>query len=467
VSRFSGTYFFALIVIAVAGFAVYDYLEKQKEDEVKVTADHIFPKLTLEQVKKITYQGSTGEFSYEKEGAKWRAVSPVNDLADESNLQSFIEGMASRTVRSVDVEGGVEWAKYGLAKPEVKIELTLENGETRSVELGTERTFDEGFYIRKNGENKLFAGEREWASDLSRVVNDFRNREIWLYGADTTRFLLRRGAKTLEFIKDEAGKWWQKSGKEVELDQTAVEELVNLVRMLKVDSVAYEDQSAIAKSKAQLLTPAMTIEIDYKESGNVKTWKSYWSAAKNGDVFLYTSEFKPIYKVMDSKLLGLKKELSDLRNKEQPFRFEKDQIEIVNIKRTVDQKPIELIKAENQWQASNTPKDKSFDSAKAVSFVSDLRLLRASKFFNKPQAAPSFANKVELKAKDNKTLFLLEWGGSFKDSGEEYTYVKTNLVKDPFLIRPADLEAINKYEFFTLNTAQPSIPEVGTQKDAQ
>jgi hypothetical protein len=439
VKSFKGTLFFSILVILVVGFAIYDYVGSEKRESAEASKDSIFAGLEFEDVNKVYFKGIAGEFEFEVKDQIWHLIKPLEDQGDMSALENFIKGVSARKVQKIEVQSPIQWSNYGLDSPEAIISFTSKQGKEYKVELGRVRTFDDGFYLRRNNEDSLLAGDREWASDVHRVNTDFRDKDIYSGSSEIKDFILRRGSEKIELIKNEK-KWVSKAHPQFELDQNAVDTLISVVRTLSADAIVAEDQSPSSKAKFNLVSNTMSIQIG--------EWTSLWSAVKNGDVYLFTSGAKPIYKVMDSKLLGLKKSISDLRSKSQAFALDIAAAKSIFLKRNADAKPIEMPR----------------DANKVDEFILKVREMKAAKYgrFNSSHLS---RNKLIIKDANGKSVFEFNWGGENASGPEKMIYARTSVLPDVFLISSADAEALEKFEFVDKPaSASTAVPEA---KEAQ
>jgi len=130
VKKFQSTIIFAAIVIAVCVFAFME-LEKGSEEAIdKVYAELLMPEIRIRSLNLISItQNGKETLKIIKENKIWNILIPVEDVADEISVNTFVSSVIDANVQTVTEESGaIQLEKYGLDKPMAEIMFSDESG---------------------------------------------------------------------------------------------------------------------------------------------------------------------------------------------------------------------------------------------------------------------------------------------------------------------------------------------------
>src|SRR5690606_11360287 len=125
------------------------------EEESKTVEGQLLGDLNADEVTEFTMKNDQGGYSLKKENSVWKITAPLVDDANGDAVLTQIRNVAVQKAELVDLsnedgaQGAIEWDKYGLTQPLAEITIRDGKGETR-LTVGRERTYDQGFYVRKN-----------------------------------------------------------------------------------------------------------------------------------------------------------------------------------------------------------------------------------------------------------------------------------------------------------------------------
>lgn len=318
---FRGTAVFAVIVCAVVGFAVLEFKKSQVEESEKATKDHIFKDLRVEDVKEISYKSDTDNYTLRKEGEKWQVILPVIDDGDESAVQAALRELLSKNIEALDTEGqALDPEKYGFSRPAGEFIFTLANGAAHKVSLGSVRTYDQGFYIRKDEDPVIYVSDSSWSELTRKKADDFRSKKIKFTEGELQRLkLISKWSKKpvqLEFVKKDAA-WEVVKDPKVKLKPTAGPDLFNALKRLKADGILANAKTAADLQKQKLLQPTVSFILTLSGSdGKNADFKVDFSMPSEGEAAMIASSNSAIYRLPRTQVEDLVKNLDDLREKE-------------------------------------------------------------------------------------------------------------------------------------------------------
>lgn len=443
---FRGTILFTFIVAAVVSFAIFEFKQSDKEQENKSTEGRIFGALRDQDIQVLNFIAEGRNYKLTHDQQIWRIDATFQDQADDDAVGDFLRNLLAQKVESVDPEGqAISWAKYGLDAPMATITVTTTSGQNLSVDVGSVRTFDQGFYLKNKNEEQLLVGAKSWETILAQDADRFRNRKINLDSADFNKITITQsnnGNKiTTELHKNE-GQWVSVKHAELLLDPAAVQDYIISIRNLRAEGIAANDQESPSLAKYKLTNPNVSIELTSVEG---KLFKILATQSTNSEWVLTSSSNKPIYKISQPAFITLQKVEDDFRDKNFIFKYEDQKVSSLSIhKKDIT---LEMIKNEQGWRFKEEQEKKPNDVAIAK-LLTELKELKALSFALPERSKLKFEYKISLKDKDDKLLFVLDYGGATKTpQGQEVYLAKTNLSLEPFTILKSAIDSLTDLEF--------------------
>jgi hypothetical protein len=202
-----------------------------------------------------------------KEGAAWKLVEPVADLADGYAVDSIVTELKDLTSERALGDVGDKLADFRLEPPDVAVSITAA-GQTRTLLIGAENRVGETQFARVEGSQEVLLVPKGIYLAVTKDVQSLRNKQVFL-GFDRAKLsgidVEKDGAPLFSLVKD--GEAW-KLARPVAADADAdeVERLVGALLYLNVDLFYQEDAQALAPFG--LDPPALTVTPREKE----KAW---------------------------------------------------------------------------------------------------------------------------------------------------------------------------------------------------
>ena len=176
--RFKGT---ALLAAALVGIVSYYFLidlpsEKRKNKE-KDRAEKVIL-FDVENVKGISFTKGEITIALKRLGIdEWQMTAPVNAKGDASAVSGFVSFLNNLNFTRVVEESPKDLTPFGLDTPDLKIILSMKNGETKGVRVGDDHPMGNKVYLSLlNGSRVLAAGVTK--NRLDRKVHDLRDKTI-------------------------------------------------------------------------------------------------------------------------------------------------------------------------------------------------------------------------------------------------------------------------------------------------
>jgi len=444
--NFSGTAFFAVVVIAIGGFAFYEYQKSEKEKEEKTTEQNLLRGLVAENVTEFNFTSDKQTYTLKKENDVWLMLSPVADTADEEVLLTHIRNVASINVEPMDIDNAAGLTQYGLDSPLATISMTVSTAkEPITLRFGRVRTYDDGYYIKKNEDANLYVGADSLSMYIDKSPQDFRSKKIQFPPGEILDFKIQsqntKKSGQYSFAKQN-GDWESLEKKKTRLAANVINNYVNDLIELKADAVAGEDQSKAELSRLGLIKPELKIALNIKPNdGPAATVEVKFSSPKNTIVYLAASENKPIYQITQARYEEFLKTLDDFRDKSFPFAFNHADATSFKIKNDLYKDELILNKSADKWVDAKVA-EKIIKQDEVTSALGGLASLTAEEFLPTTTRA-QFKNSYVFINAAGQEYFQIYFGKTQKTKGGTEAYLtKTSLSEELMLVDKAKVDEI-------------------------
>ncbi len=461
VKRFRSTLVFTALVFGALFWAFWDYDATESEKELKKEQSKLF---SLDKSKVVEFSINTGDQRVVIKKAKdlWRLSAPVDDLADKSSVDQYLNTLFDQTSEeSIEEEGGIDEKIYGLHTPLGTIDLKQEDGQTQSLAIGSVKAFDGKHYVKRSTESKIYSASSIWSSQLEKSAKDFREKRVFegsKSSVEKVEIVSPKGQLTLFKEND----LWKMKGSDFKLDSNSITRFLDKIETLHASEFVSEDKENLSDLKKFLLHDPKKVStikiISSPKEGNAASseWTLLFGPTTDSKVYFFVSNRKPIMQLAEATAQGFAVSADDFRDKKEPFRFHSD----------YDQKIVETIELKGSAGTITLKKDKDLwsvgvdDKEVNVNAVNDLfnkvKNLEVSKFDLpvKPKAPRKSDSSKEyrlvFRGGDGGETPLLDihWGNSFKDSksNKELYEVESNLFKDKIGVTLSSLDSLSRLE---------------------
>jgi len=366
----------ALAVLAGMWFG-FTYWEKRKGSEsVKTDStpqEKIFP-VESAHVQAFTLKPREGApVACRREGGKWAIVEPQKLAVDESNVSSLLNSLTGATVNQVVDEKPANLKEYGLDHPALTLKvLTDAKPEKITLLLGDETPTGGGIYAQVAGKPRVVTLYSYLKSSLDKKVFDLRDkRAVTLAAGELQRIEVESKGKRWTLVKNPEGVWDLMLPPVVRADRFTVDNLVNRLQNLSMQSVAAEDKKN--QGKFGLGAPELRVRLDGPGAS-----QTLMVGKKEGErYYAMNSAFEPVFTVDASFVSELQRDPNDLRDKNL-FSFSAFEVKRLEVQTPAGSRVFER-QPQNKWKQT-APAAKDIPTDKLETLLNNLRDLRAESF---------------------------------------------------------------------------------------
>jgi hypothetical protein len=265
-----------------------------------------------DKVAKIEIDGAQGVVTLARENNRWRIVAPEAMGADQVEAGALLRKLGELKAQAFLTEDASGIPRY-LAKPELRVTMTLEGGGATTVLLAPSperRGNQPSAYAAVAGSGPLVLVDAAALKDLGRTLNDLRDRRLLgeVEPKDVKRVALKRGTQSMVLERQGDNEWRMVEPSKGAAKSARVDDLLYTARALKwKDIVAPRGEEP---ARYGLDPPELEITLqraDGSEIGTVLVGK------REGDrVFVRTKTAPAIY-TLEARQLGDLPNLDDFK----------------------------------------------------------------------------------------------------------------------------------------------------------
>lgn len=172
----------ALIIMLAALIGAYAYLTKHPQD--KSTADKKSEnkidllKLDQSKINKINIRNEKGNIILEKKSSKWIISQKESIKLDDQFVGNIVENFVSLSADRLVDKDSKDLEQYGLKTPKAVATAYMEDGSSKTINLGNETSDNSRYYIMIKDDPNVYAISSSAGLSLNYNLNDIRDRNI-------------------------------------------------------------------------------------------------------------------------------------------------------------------------------------------------------------------------------------------------------------------------------------------------
>lgn len=427
----------AAAFLALGGYVYfYEIKGEKKREEASEKEKRLF-QFEQKDIAALTINMGSDEFVLQKDKEAWKLIKPIEGKADKSTVDSVVIDLASAKIDRAIEEPNIDWKKYGLAPPAVKLSAKLNDGKTYDLELGEKDFTDSSVFARIAGQNKALVLPSSLLTSASKKLLDFRDKTVLEFQRDQIKEMTV-ALKEKEYRFEKSGDDWSvKTPFQARGDRTEINSIVSDLEFAKVEEFVDSPESDL--KVYGLEKPEVRVDLLLGDSRARKTLL----LGKKVDNFYYAKDDSrvSVFKIKEDLYKKLTLDPQKIRDKK-VVRFERGEMSQIEVK--VQDKLFAFYKGtDDKWKASKpeAQKDKPIIEYKIFWPLEDLEgkelidnaNLKDPKFgFSQPAAEIKLIDK-------NKKVTEIVLGKLDK----EQLYVKTNVAPTIYKVDKKVLDDLN------------------------
>jgi len=239
--RFKGTAALSAVFIGIVFYYFQiDLPSEKRKNEEKDRSEKVIL-FNPEKVKVISFIKGEISIKLKRLGIdEWQMTAPVNANGDAPAVSAFLSFLNNLNFTRVVEESPKDLTPFGLDTPDLKIILSMNNGETKGVRVGDDHPMGNKVYLARLNESRVLAAGVT-KNRLDRKVHDLRDKTILDFKTpQITKIEFIRNGKTLSLKKNEES-WEVSEGKiSAKGNETEITNLLNTIQAAQIEQFVEE-----------------------------------------------------------------------------------------------------------------------------------------------------------------------------------------------------------------------------------
>ena len=239
--RFKGTAALAAVFIGIVFYYfLIDLPSEQRKQEEKDRAEKVIL-FDSENVKAISFIKGENTITLKRLGTdEWQVTAPIDAKGDAPAVSAFLSFLKNLNFTRVVEESPKDLTPFGLDTLDLKIILSMNNGETKGVRVGDDHPMGNKVYLARLNESRVLAAGVT-KNRLDRKVHDLRDKTILDFKTpQITKIEFIRNGKTLSLKKNEES-WEVSEGKiAAKGNETEITNLLNTIQAAQIEQFVEE-----------------------------------------------------------------------------------------------------------------------------------------------------------------------------------------------------------------------------------
>lgn len=463
--KFKTTILFAAATV-ILGLSVYFFDIKKEAVETeaqKITSKII--KFDKNQINFIEIQKNDEKFVLQKNQEGWSILEPIQDSADNDQVENLIDqlavekysAVAKETTKEVAKESlkevkdppGLKLSEFGLDKPYASFNFKNNLGQSEKILIGSQKNFEGQGFLRIDSENQVLVVAPIWLAKADQNLMTYREKRLYRSPLGNVLGVHVTSLQDKFDLKRVNNKWVSDQHPEIELDQNKVRDVIKQIAETSIQDYVIDGEPSQSMLMDKKLVSA-PVNIQFQ------TALSNWSVAinqseKENAIFALTNRPTNLLKIESSRweFLG-NLNLEGLRDRSSILRFNLNEIKKVYYK--IQDTEYTFIKEKEIWKTvQSVPAETEFSAVEFVHFMNRVHDLEISEFLDldlRKQAAMLFSGKnmLILRSETDNLIYQLNWGPEIKlkkkGTEKEYYYSRTNLSPLIFALEKSKIQSL-------------------------
>jgi hypothetical protein len=454
-----------LAVFAVLLALVLFFDSRGQKNEAEKEQANTLISLTAGDIRKVSLVRDGETLAFERdEAGPWRLTSPLRAAADEYEVGSLVDSLASLRIERVVEKEAADLAAYEIPKMEVSLWVKDKDTPVKLL-VGMENPLDKSLFAKLEDDPRVVLLASSLKSSLEKKVFDFRDKSAFKFTAADVRSVKVRAKDVAWRAGREESGWFLEEPVAALAAKSKVDSLLDSLSGLRAKAFVAEEKGPDALKEFGLDKPDYEVTLSLPASNQ----EIVFALAKKGEAQYATTSLSTKIITFEGTLLeDLGRKADEMREKKVSDFFawdakrvsvKRDGLEIVASKEKVGE--------EDKWLLDVVAKTEA-DRTKVEDFVRKIEGLEAAAFIDRPGPladyglAPGTEIRIltkDYQDKEKETILLV----GKEDPEKKQVVVKNALYDYLFLVDTGFLQDLPK-EIKDWTAEPPKTEEEKTDK---
>ena len=256
-------------------FTLASYLKSSLQKKLFDVRDRRALTLEADQLRKIAVEYKSTKWTLEKnpEGV-WDLVLPPSVRADRFTVDGLVSQLRGLTMQTIAAEDKKKGGDYGLASPELRLQLTGSDG-TQTIVVGKKEKEGERYFAMNSALDPVFTLNSEFVTQFKKDQSDLREKDLFSFSSFDVKRAEVETPKGHWVFEHQQNQWKQTTPSAKNINSDKIDTLLMRLRDLRADSFPKDGNLA----QYGLAKPAYRFNVQFGEKNSTEIVE----AAKVGD----------------------------------------------------------------------------------------------------------------------------------------------------------------------------------------
>ncbi len=363
-----------VLIVVLAGLVGYIYYRNNRDATPEDDKEKAFASLTAEDIEEVQVKLADGQTSrVRKADGTWKVVEPEAADADQGELSSMTNSLATLDVQSVVDENPADAKPFGLDPARIEVEFRAKGDkEPRRIQFGEKTPTGGDLYARIAGQNRVFL--------VSSFVETTFNKNTFALRDKTVIKIDRDKVDRIEIVADKRSVTLAKSGTEWRIvapimaraDFAAIEGSLERLSSAQMQAIVPAGEGDVKKQKLDPPVASITAA-----AGSSRATLLF-GATENAVIYARDASRPLVFTVAPTLYTDVIRDLGEFRRKDlfDARSFTATRVELKRGSETVVLSKTKNADKSETWKSG----DKQVDAQKVEDFLAKVTGLRAESF---------------------------------------------------------------------------------------
>ena len=248
----------AVLLFLLAGYAYWAQHHGARDESIETVFDVEMDAIARVEIRR---EGEDGVVVALEDGT-WHVVSPVNALADTSEVELVLENLATMALeRVIPIEVATDRGAFGIETPRLEVKFFTTAGAEHGLRFGKDTLTLANQYAERIDDGAVLVVASVLSSNLGKTAWDLRDKAIFTIGEDVAakHILVRRLEDSL-VLEREGAHWMVTTPPRARANRFDVMGFVSRFRRAEMIDIAAETAGDL--SEYGLTSPRLTLHIE-------------------------------------------------------------------------------------------------------------------------------------------------------------------------------------------------------------
>ncbi|HUB06452.1 MAG TPA: DUF4340 domain-containing protein [Myxococcales bacterium] len=261
----------ASVAAALGSYAWFGVYQKTVAEQKKKEEQNTLFSFKKDEVKKLSVTAKGETTTVERDGAEWKITAPIQTRADKLSVEAMVDKIAGLK-RKRGIEGVSDLGAYGLEKPKIAVEVTLDSGKTEKVSVGADNAYDGTLFVSTSDSPDVDVCEAALKYPLDKSLFDLRDKHVFDFDdADLSELDVVTPNLSYSLARHSTTDWKILSPIQEKADSAKGQQMASALKNLRATRFASEQASAEDLKRFGLDHPGYTVSVTIGKDAAQKT----------------------------------------------------------------------------------------------------------------------------------------------------------------------------------------------------